>query len=86
MANEVNFLLIGGGLASATAAETLRKEGAEGKITIISAENFLPYHRPPLSKSYLLKDQKEDQRHEHADQHNLGPAVATHKPHVPGQV
>jgi NTE family protein len=60
MLHDVDFLLIGGGLASATAAETLRKEGAEGKITIISAENFLPYHRPPLSKSYLLKDQKED--------------------------
>ena len=60
MVREVAFLLIGGGLAGATAAETLRKEGAEGEITIISAENFLPYHRPPLSKSYLLKDQAED--------------------------
>ncbi|MGH7890457.1 MAG: NAD(P)/FAD-dependent oxidoreductase, partial [Thermodesulfobacteriota bacterium] len=60
MVSEVDFLLIGGGLASATAAETLRKEAAEGGITIISAENFLPYHRPPLSKSYLLKNQEED--------------------------
>ncbi len=49
MTKSVDFLLIGGGLASATAAETLRKEGAEGKIAIISAENSLPYHRPPLS-------------------------------------
>ncbi|HSE83879.1 MAG TPA: FAD-dependent oxidoreductase [Thermodesulfobacteriota bacterium] len=53
--NEVDFLLIGGGLASATAAETLRKEGAGGKITIISAESSLPYHRPPLSKGFLLR-------------------------------
>ena len=60
MTKHVDFLLIGGGLASATAAETLRKEGAEGKITIISAENFLPYHRPPLSKSFLLEVQEED--------------------------
>lgn len=60
MVREVAFLLIGGGLASATAAETLRKEGAEGTIVIISAENSLPYHRPPLSKSYLLKDHEED--------------------------
>lgn len=32
MTKSVDFLLIGGGLASATAAKTLRKEGADGKI------------------------------------------------------
>ncbi|HXG30086.1 MAG TPA: FAD-dependent oxidoreductase, partial [Thermodesulfobacteriota bacterium] len=53
-----DFLIIGGGLAGATAAETLRKEGAKGRIVIVSAENFLPYHRPPLSKVFLLKNQK----------------------------
>jgi NTE family protein len=58
MSEVIDFLLIGGGLASATAAETLRNEGAKGKITIISAENSLPYHRPPLSKNFLLKNQK----------------------------
>ena len=50
-----DFLLIGGGLASATAAETLRAAGAEGSIAILSAERTLPYHRPPLSKSFLVK-------------------------------
>jgi NADPH-dependent 2,4-dienoyl-CoA reductase/sulfur reductase-like enzyme len=60
MTKSVDFLLIGGGLASATAAETLRKEGAEGKIAIISAENSLPYHRPPLSKHFLLGKQKKE--------------------------
>ena len=30
----VDFLLIGGGLASTTAAETLRAEGAEGSIAV----------------------------------------------------
>lgn len=44
----VDFLLIGGGLASASAAETLRLEGAEGSIAIVGAENWLPYHRPAL--------------------------------------
>jgi NTE family protein len=44
----VDFLLVGGGLASATAAETLRIEGAEGSIVIVGAEDCLPYHRPPL--------------------------------------
>jgi NADPH-dependent 2,4-dienoyl-CoA reductase/sulfur reductase-like enzyme/predicted acylesterase/phospholipase RssA len=50
----VDFLLVGGGLASATAAETLRAAGAEGSITILCAENTLPYHRPTLSKGFLL--------------------------------
>jgi NADPH-dependent 2,4-dienoyl-CoA reductase/sulfur reductase-like enzyme/predicted acylesterase/phospholipase RssA len=58
MTNSIDFLLIGGGLASATAAETLRKEGAAGKIAMISAENTLPYHRPPLSKHFLLGKRK----------------------------
>ena len=51
----VDFLLVGGGLASTTAAETLRAGGAEGSIAILSAEDTLPYHRPPLSKDLLLK-------------------------------
>lgn len=51
----VDFLLVGGGLASATAAETLRAGGAEGSIAILSADVTLPYHRPPLSKDFLLK-------------------------------
>ena len=46
--------MIGGGLASATTAETLRAAGAEGSIAILSAEKTLPYHRPPLSKGFLL--------------------------------
>jgi NADPH-dependent 2,4-dienoyl-CoA reductase/sulfur reductase-like enzyme len=50
----IDFLLLGGGLASATAAETLRAAGAEGSIAILCAETILPYHRPPLSKSFLL--------------------------------
>ncbi len=50
----VDFLLVGGGLASATAAETLRVGGAEGSIAMLCAETTLPYHRPPLSKNFLL--------------------------------
>ena len=50
----VDFLLIGGGSASATAAETLRREGASGSILLLSAESAPPYYRPSLSKEYLL--------------------------------
>ncbi|MGH8585258.1 MAG: FAD-dependent oxidoreductase [Gammaproteobacteria bacterium] len=60
MTQEVDFLLIGGGLASTTTAETLRSEGAQGSIVMLAAEPVLPYHRPPLSKDYLLKDERFD--------------------------
>ncbi|CAB5716647.1 Rhodocoxin reductase [Delftia tsuruhatensis] len=50
----IDFLLVGGGLASAKAAQTLRHEGATGSILILCAEADQPYHRPFLSKSYLL--------------------------------
>jgi NADPH-dependent 2,4-dienoyl-CoA reductase/sulfur reductase-like enzyme/predicted acylesterase/phospholipase RssA len=61
MAGEtIDFLLLGGGLASVTAAETLRAEGAEGSIAILSADAALPYQRPPLSKQYLTRDQPAD--------------------------
>lgn len=49
-----DFILVGGGLASATAAETLRAEGATGSILLLCAESIRPYHRPPLSKQGLL--------------------------------
>src|SRR5262252_7554705 len=57
MTTKVDFLLVGGGLASATAAETLRLEGADGAITILSAEDYPPYQRPPLSTQFLLGTQ-----------------------------
>jgi NADPH-dependent 2,4-dienoyl-CoA reductase/sulfur reductase-like enzyme/predicted acylesterase/phospholipase RssA len=60
MSIKTEFLLLGGGLASAFASETLRKEGAQGSIVILSAENILPYHRPQLPKAFLLgKREKE---------------------------
>ena len=50
---EVDFLLIGGGLASASCASELRKRGAEGSILLAGREPEPPYERPPLSKEYL---------------------------------
>jgi 3-phenylpropionate/trans-cinnamate dioxygenase ferredoxin reductase subunit len=47
------FVIAGGGLAGAKAVETLRAEGFDGRIVLVSAERELPYERPPLSKSYL---------------------------------
>ncbi len=50
---EVDFLLVGGGLASAQCAAELRKRGAEGSILLAGREPEPPYERPPLSKEYL---------------------------------
>ena len=49
-------LIIGGGHAGANTAFALRKDGFDGDITIISDEDYLPYHRPPLSKDFLKQN------------------------------
>jgi 3-phenylpropionate/trans-cinnamate dioxygenase ferredoxin reductase subunit len=46
-------LLIGGGIASASAAAELRERGFEGSILLVTREMDAPYHRPPLTKGYL---------------------------------
>ncbi len=46
-------LIVGASLAGAKAAEALREAGFDGPITLIGAEDELPYERPPLSKGYL---------------------------------
>jgi 3-phenylpropionate/trans-cinnamate dioxygenase ferredoxin reductase subunit len=55
---EVDFLLVGGGLAGASCASELRKGGAEGSILLVGREPEPPYERPPLSKEYLRGDAK----------------------------
>jgi 3-phenylpropionate/trans-cinnamate dioxygenase ferredoxin reductase subunit len=50
---EVDFLLIGGGVAAASCARTLREEGVEGSVLVVAREPEPPYNRPPLSKEYL---------------------------------
>ncbi|MEV4441472.1 FAD-dependent oxidoreductase [Streptomyces sp. NPDC049577] len=47
------FVIVGGGLAGAKAAETLRAEGFTGRVILICDEREHPYERPPLSKGYL---------------------------------
>ena len=54
MSGAGRVVLVGGGLAGARAATTLREEGHDGPITLIGAEPHAPYERPPLSKDYLI--------------------------------
>ncbi len=52
--NNQHCIIVGGGHAAAKVVASLREQGWSGAITLISAEPHLPYHRPPLSKDYLL--------------------------------
>ncbi|TQM25543.1 NAD(P)/FAD-dependent oxidoreductase [Nocardia bhagyanarayanae] len=54
MTSDRRFVIVGGGLAAAKLAEALRANDFDGKITLIGAEEHLPYERPPLSKEHLL--------------------------------
>ncbi|MEU9985290.1 NAD(P)/FAD-dependent oxidoreductase [Streptomyces sp. NPDC007971] len=54
------FVIVGGGLAGAKAAETLRAEGFSGRVILICDERDHPYERPPLSKGYLLGKKERD--------------------------
>jgi 3-phenylpropionate/trans-cinnamate dioxygenase ferredoxin reductase subunit len=53
VAGPQRIVIVGGGLAGAKAAETLRDEGFDGDVTIVGAEDERPYERPPLSKEVL---------------------------------
>lgn len=53
MGSPSNVVIVGGGLAAARCATTLRDEGFQGGVTVIGSEDLLPYERPPLSKGYL---------------------------------
>ena len=55
-ANKKRFVIIGGGTAGLTCAETLRQSNYTGEITVISAETLLPYDRTLLSKVIATGD------------------------------
>jgi len=46
--------IVGASLAGLRAAETLRRHGYDGALTLIGDERHRPYDRPPLSKQLLL--------------------------------
>lgn len=46
-------IIIGASHATAQLIPSLRQEGWDGEILVISDDPNLPYHRPPLSKAYL---------------------------------
>jgi 3-phenylpropionate/trans-cinnamate dioxygenase ferredoxin reductase subunit len=50
----LRIVVVGGGVAGASAVAELRRAGFDGAITLVCAEHILPYERPPLSKEFLL--------------------------------
>jgi len=48
------IVVVGANIAGASAVETVRREGYDGRLVLVGAEPDLPYERPPLSKDVLL--------------------------------
>ena len=88
MNTQPSFVIVGGGMAGAIAAQTLREEGFDGKITLLGQEPNAPYERPPLSKDYLQGKAERDSIFvhpepwyaEHAVELSLGSAVTSLDP------
>lgn len=54
------IVIVGGGMAGGNAARTLREEGYDGDILLITNEPGVPFGRPPLSKTYLRGEETLD--------------------------
>ena len=54
-----HVVIVGGGPAGLEAARAYRETGGEGGVTLISADEFAPYNRPPLSKDFLRGESDE---------------------------
>ncbi|MBD3317451.1 MAG: pyridine nucleotide-disulfide oxidoreductase, partial [Chitinivibrionales bacterium] len=46
-----DYVIVGGGLAGASAVRGIRDRDKKGSVLLIGAESHSPYHRPPLTKS-----------------------------------
>jgi 3-phenylpropionate/trans-cinnamate dioxygenase ferredoxin reductase component len=74
----MRVVIVGAGLAAATAVEELRKQGHDGDIDLVGAEAHLPYNRPPLSKGLLLGDEDESSIFVHDEAWYADQSVALH--------
>ncbi|NOT33757.1 MAG: FAD-dependent oxidoreductase [Candidatus Eisenbacteria bacterium] len=47
---DYEYVIVGGGVAAASALEGIRAHDRDARVLAVSRENHAPYHRPPLSK------------------------------------
>ena len=55
-----SIVIVGGGAAGLAAADIIRREGYDGPLTMISADDSPPVDRPNLSKDYLAGNAQDD--------------------------
>jgi 3-phenylpropionate/trans-cinnamate dioxygenase ferredoxin reductase subunit len=58
---DLPIVIIGAGQAGLQTAEALRAEGWQGDLILLGEEPHAPYHRPPLSKAYLMGESSAEQ-------------------------
>ena len=54
-------IVIGASHAGAQLVASLRQNGWQGEIDLVGDEPYLPYHHPPLSKTFLAEDKSIEQ-------------------------
>jgi NADPH-dependent 2,4-dienoyl-CoA reductase/sulfur reductase-like enzyme len=64
-----NYIIIGAGLAGCYAVEGIRSQDTKGSILLASAENYLPYDRPPLTKKLWFGKKKVEEIFVHPQQY-----------------
>jgi NAD(P)H-nitrite reductase large subunit len=81
MKNVFDYVIVGGGLAGASAVEGIRERDSSGSILLICEENHLPYDRPPLSKKLWFGKMKVEDiflhGHEFYDKHAVTLALGS---------